>query len=149
LIIGFNIYIRRDKMSKSDQINELNDKLNVLTVALEEADAENVSLRRNLNNSTSELNALITRLIEAVIEESHDNDYCVDGQIDFLKKVIGDLRSSEYIKSHFHTDLRLTVNFRLIGAGATLYIEKSEIVDFLETQFETNVEVTDSDIIEE
>lgn len=136
-------------MSKSDEINELNDKLNVLTVALEEADAENVSLRRNLNNSTSELDAIIKRLIEEVIEESDSNDYCVDGQIGFLKKVIGDLRSSEYIKSHFHTDHRLTVNFRLLGAGSTLYIEKSEIVDFLETQFDTNVEVTDSDIIEE
>ena len=136
-------------MSKSDQINELNDKLNVLTIALEEADADNLSLRGDLNYSTSELDAIITRLIEAVIEESDDNDYCVDGQIDFLEKVIGDLRSSEYIKSHFYTDHRLTVNFRLFGAGSTLYIEKSEIVDFLETQFETNVEVTDSDIIEE
>lgn len=136
-------------MSKSDKINELNNTINILTVALEQADADNASLKRDLNNSVSELDVLITRLIDAVIDESDTNDYCVDGQVDFLKKVIGHLRSSEYIKSHFHTDHRLTVNFRLLGAGSTLYIETSEIVDFLETQFDTTVEVTDSDIIEE
>jgi len=121
-------------MSETEHIES---NLNATTRAT--LDLRILDLKEELNNANSELNQLVDRLVTKTVEHYESNEYCMEGTVDFLTEVIGDLRTKEWILSRFSRDFQLSVNFTVVGsnAEAAYDITHTDLLDFIKTYFES------------
>lgn len=89
-------------------------------------------LRNELRSSKIKLSSLVDRIILKVIEESQEENYCVDGQIIFLKSVLDGFANADYIEGFFSRDYELSVTFTVKGADDP-EINEADIAELLET----------------
>lgn len=93
-------------------------------------------LRNELRSSKIKLSSLIDRIILKVIEESQEENYCVDGQIIFLKSVLDGFANADYIEGFFSRDYELSVTFTVKGADdpeINWVLGEADIAELLET----------------
>lgn len=135
-------------MNKTEYITNLETKVDNLN-------AEIGRLEAQLNENVSNLNQLINRLVNKTIDYSHENESCVEGTVDFLHDVIGNLRTKEWILTHFSRDFSLVVNFTVAGGGdadSVYHINADDLTDFIKTyidQSDIEVKLSHYDISED
>lgn len=134
-------------MNKTEYITNLEAKVDNLN-------AEIGRLEAQLNENVSNLNQLINRLVNKTIDYSYENESCVEGTVDFLHEVIGNLRTKEWILTHFSRDFSLVVNFTVAGgdADSVYQINADDLTDFIKTyidQSDIEVKLSHYDISED
>jgi hypothetical protein len=143
-------------MSTNKQTNtggsEMSDKdikIGQLEAQVTELSLLNTQQGERINSLISEIRTLNdkmlsfeNRLVSAVIEDAEENDYCLDGQMEFVAKVLN--KSIEAIRSHFIESYSINIEFTgPVGLDKYLgNLSSPDVQEFIDTYIEdANVSV--------
>ena len=130
-------------------MSEKDEKIEELTAQIHELSLLNTRQGERINALISEMKivtdqmrAIENRLVLTVIEEAEDNDYCLDGQMEFVAKVLN--KRVDDIRHHFIESYTITIDFTG-PVGLDKYLDNlnsHETQEFIETYIDnSNIDI--------